>query len=171
MAQEQFSLSSNSQLELTDKAKQIFFFDDNDLPFNRDGKLSDKQKQRFEMTTLAGTSMFIFSGLVLSALLVWTWEKPINQFPIIISVLGMVSFTIIGIYVYRLGSKLYKSGVVKCVTGTITFTKWQGESFLQIGDEYFRSNRKFKEIFIPDILYKVYYAPSDNTIVSIEIVD
>ncbi len=150
---------------------QSFFFDDDDLPFNRDGRLSDKQKQRFMTTTKAGAIMFILSGFVLSALFVWTSEKPINSSLWLFPILGVASFTVIGIYVYQLGGKVYKPGTVKCVVGTATFKNRLGEMFLQIDDEFFRSQRNFRKIFLPDIQYKVYYAPSDNTIVSIEIAD
>ena len=150
---------------------QTFFFDENDLPFNRDGKLSDKQKQRFETTTKAGTIVFIFSGLVLSALFIWSIDSPMTPSLWVLPILGIVTSAAIGIYVYWLGGKVYKSGIVKSVIGIATFRHQVGNAFLQIGDEYFRSQRNFRKIFLPDIHYKVYYAPSDNTIVSIEIVE
>jgi len=160
-----------SHTELRRKAMQTFFFDDDDLRFNRDGQLSDKQKQRLTTTSKAGAIVFIISGLVLSALFVWTWEEPINPSLWIFPDLGVVSFTAIGIYIYLLGGKVYKPGIVKCVIGTATFKNRYGEKFLQIGGEYFRSQRNFRKLFLPDVEYKVYYAPSDNTIMSIEIAE
>ena len=168
MSVNQPSKPSIQHAELKRKAMQTFFFDDDDLLFNREGKLSDKQKQRFMMTSKAGAIMLVLSGFVLSALLVWTWEKPVNPSLWIFPVLGVVAFTTFGIYVYRLGGKVYKPGTVKCVIGTATFKNRFGEMFLQINGEFFRSQRKYRKIFLPDLQYKVYYAPSDNTIVSIE---
>ena len=115
---------------------QTFFFDDDDLPSNRDGRLSNKQKQRFITSTKVVTIVFILSGLVLSALLVWILEEPVDQLPWIIPALTTVSFTGIGIYGYRLGSKVYKSGVVKCAVGNVIFKKWPNEPLIQIDGKY-----------------------------------
>jgi hypothetical protein len=171
MSTEQSLKHPISHAELKRKAMQIFFFDDDDLPSNRDGRLSDKQKQRFITATRTITAVFVLSGLILSAVFVWTWEEPLDQLPWIIPALTAASFTVIAIYGYRLGAKVHKSGVVKCAVGTVTFKKWPDEPLMQIDGKYFRSNRKFREIFMSGIQYKVYYAPSDNTIVSVEIVD
>ncbi len=162
---------TSSYIELKRKAMQAFFFDDNDLPFNRDGRLSDKQKRRFIMTSRAGLAAFMFSGLVLSALFVWTWEEPLDQLPWVIPAFMVMSFTAIGIYVYWLNRRVYKSGIVESAIGTAIFEKRLGEVFLQIGGKYFRSERRFRKIFVSDVRYKIYYAPSDNTIISVEILE
>jgi hypothetical protein len=162
---------SISHAELKRKAMQTFFFDDEDLRFNRDGRLSDKQKQRLTTTTKAGVIVFVLSGLLLSAMFVWTWEDPLDQLPWIIPAFMTVSFTLMGLYAYRLGNKVVKLGVVEYVAGKARFKDWQGKMFLQIHGRYFRPNKKFREIFVPDIWYKIYYAPSDNTIISVEILD
>jgi hypothetical protein len=171
MSQEQPFKPTIPHAELKRKAMQAFFFDEDDLPSNREGRLSDRQKQRFVTTTKVGTIAFILSGLILSAVFIWTWEEPLDQLPWIIPALITVSFTIIGIYVYGLGGKVYKSGIVKSAIGTAVFEKRLGEMFLQIDGVYFRSQRKFRQIFVSDVQYKIYYAPSDNTIVSVEILD
>ena len=150
---------------------QIFVFDDNDLSFNRDGKLSESQKQRFIVVTKVGTIVFILSGLILSAIFVWSLEEPTNQLTWIIPLFITASFTIIGFYVYRLGGKVHRSGIVKSTIGQAVFEKRLGETFLRIGGVYFRSRRKFRQLFIPNVQYRIYYAPSDNTIVSVEILE
>ncbi len=171
MSTEQSLKPSIPHAELRRKAMQTFYFDDDDLPFNREGRLSDKQKQRFTTTTLVGTVAFVLSGIILSVVFVWVWEGSLDQFPWLIPALIIVSFTIIGIYVYRLGGKVYKSRIVKTAVGTAIFEKRLGEMFLQVDGVYFRSQKKFQEIFVPEVRYKVYYAPSDKTIVSVEILD
>ena len=166
------SLSANvSHAELKSRAMQIFLFDDNDLTLNRDGSLSDKQKKRFIYATRTATITLLLSGLLLSALLIWSWKKPLDEFPWIIPVLMITAFIIIAIYIYWLGSRVYRSGVVESVVGTVTFNKWPNEAFMQVDDESFRLTAKFREVFISGITYKIYYSPSDNTIISTEIIE
>jgi hypothetical protein len=172
MSLEQSPKLSISRIEeLKRKAMQAFFFNEDDLTSNRVGELSDKQKQRFLTSTRVGTIVFVLSGLVLAAIFVWSWEEPLDQLPWAIPAFMIVSFLIIGIYVYRLGSKVYRSGIVESTTGRAIFKKRLRETFLQVGGKYFRAQRKFRQIFVPDVQYKIYYAPSDNTIVSVEILD
>ena len=165
------SQSADSYVEIKRKAMQAFLFDENDLSVNHEGKLSDKQIRRFISSTRKAVVTFVLTGLILSVMFIWSLEKPLSRLVLAIPTLFVMSFAIIALYVYWLGSKVYKSGVVKYVVGMATFRNSYREKFLQVGGEYFRSNRKFREIFVPDVQYKIYYAPSDNTIVSVEIVD
>ena len=150
---------------------QVVLFDEDDLTANREGRLSANQKKRFIKGTRATILIFLLSGILLSALFVWAWEGPQEQLPWVIPAFMLYSFTIIGIYCYWIGSKVYKAGIVESTTGTAIFERRFGEMYLLIGGVYFRSHRWYRESFVPGVLYKIYFAPSDNTIVSIEVLD
>ena len=67
--------------ELQNNAMQLFKFDKDDLPFNRDGKLSNKQVQRFIFETRKFTGVFIFSGLLLAGLFILSWLLFCKELP------------------------------------------------------------------------------------------
>ncbi len=149
MSTDQPIKSTISHAELKKKAMQTFFFGDDDLPFNRDGKLSDKQKHRFMTTTSVGAIVFIVAGLVLSALFVWSLDRPMTPSLWAFPILGMAAFTAIGIYVYWLGGKVYKSGIVKSVIGIATFRNQVGNIFCKSVMSIFGHRETFEKYFYP----------------------
>ncbi|HET9914714.1 MAG TPA: hypothetical protein VFQ13_22665 [Anaerolineales bacterium] len=176
MSQKQLFKPSISHTELKRKAMQTFFFDDSDLPFNRNGRLSDKQKQRFATNAKVGAAAFILAGIILSAVIAWTLEEPPAQLTWLAPVLLITgTFTGTGIFVYWLSARIYKSGIVKSVMGRAVFERgWSGMHLgwvLGIDGVYFQLENNFRQIFVPDVQYKIYYVPSDNTIVSVELLD
>ena len=158
--------------ELQNNAMQLFKFDKDDLPFNRDGKLSNKQVQRFIFETRKFTGVFIFSGLLLAGLFILSWskDKPLNQLPLGIPISMIAAFTIIAIFGYMIGSKIYKTGIVSCSTGMVSFLTQNGKMLIEIDGEYFASNINFQEVFISNVIYKIYYTPTDRSIVATEII-
>ncbi len=152
---------------------QFFHFDEEDLATNRSGKLSDQQKQRFMLSTRLAVITALVGGVLMSAVMLGTWDSSSGPVPWWAVAMPIVLFVLMALVLFLVGRKVYGQGIVQSVRGTVTFKGWgfSEQRRLEIDGLRLPFKRKYKKLFLPGIVYTIYYAPSDGTIVSTEIVE
>jgi len=163
--------SSKTTSELEKEIMSIFRFDAEDLRFNREGRISKKQKSRLQKTAGFLFIGFLLIGAFITSLSVIAQDEPINELPLLVPAFIMSLFGGIGIFIYWLSSRMYRQGVVKSITGKISFELRNEFAVLCIGNERFLRGANMTSVLEEGVEYRVYYTPADMFILSIERVD
>jgi hypothetical protein len=151
------------------EAMLVFNFDEGDLAMNRRGELSDKQKHRLMVNRNTGTIVMASVGLVFAIVFLVADSKshsPHWWF----AVGAFVVFGLIAMVLFWIGSRSFRRGMVHSVTGMITFRGGPRIDAMQIDGEGFPYLPSYERLFLPGVVYTIYFAPTDRPIMSVEIV-
>jgi hypothetical protein len=154
------------------RARLMRFFDftTKDLEYNRQGKLSPRQKDYFSSQGVTAFGLLFVVGLVSATLIIIS--SPFRQ-PVLCSSIAMIVSIILGMLYYKSVVGPLKSGVVETEIGTFGkpehMNMWK--PVIYIGRKTFPVRDDPFKALAWDVLYKVYYSPVGNVVLSIELVD
>lgn len=146
------------------KDLMLFFgFGMSDLEYNRKGVLSPYQKKQFSAKSLDSFLTTLTVSLA-SILFIYIWLHSQQAF-LCWGIVVIVSL-VVGFIKYKKDMKPAESGIVQCETGVLHKTNTQNFS---VGHIPFPTDDKRYKFLEPGVLYKVYYSPIGNVILSIEL--
>lgn len=151
------------------KLMRFFNFNIKDLEYNRQGKLSPRQKDYFSSQALVAFEVLFAAGVGSTILII---VSPVFHQPLLCSGIAMIASMILGLRSYKSIIGPVKSGVVKTEVGTLGKPEHMNiwKPVVYIGRETFPVRDDPFKALAWDVLYKVYYSPAGNVILSIEIV-
>ena len=147
---------------------EVFKFSHNDLSSNKNGSLSESQKQRVLKFAIMAFSIFELVGVFFAGLILLASKKPLNETPLAIPGFFLVVFTIIGVSLAWLHWRTYRLGTVKRLSGKIEFQEMKGALFLCIDGARIRMLLDVVNLFEANSIYNIYYAPLIATVMSVE---
>ncbi len=151
-----------------EEAMLVFNFDEDDLAMNRQGKLSETQRHRLMVNRNTGTVVMASAGLVF-AILFPVPDSRSHAPHWWFAVGAFVVFGLMAGVLFWIGSRSFRSGIVESATGTITLRGWPRIDAMEIGGERFPYLPKYERLFLPDVVYTIYFAPTDRPIMAAEI--
>jgi hypothetical protein len=152
------------------RARLMKFFDFNmkDLEYNRQGKLSPYQEERFSSQGFTAFGLFFAAGLG-SIIFIIVWS-PFHE-PFLCSSMAVIISMILGLISYKLIMRPVKSGVVQTEVGSLGKPKHMSiwKPVIYIGRKAFPVRDDPFKALAWDVPYKVYYTPIGNVVLSIEL--
>ena len=146
------------------KNLMLFFgFGMSDLEYNRKGVLSPYQKKQLSAKSL-DTFLTTLVGSLASILFIYIWLHSQQAF-LCWGIVVIISL-VVGSIRYKKDMRPVESDIVQCETGILHMTNTQKFS---IGHIPFPEKDKRYMFLEPGVLYKVYYSPISNIILSIEL--
>jgi hypothetical protein len=153
------------------RARLMHFFNFNmkDLEYNRQGKLSPRQKDYFSSQAFAAFGVLFAVGLG-GAILIIAFP-PFHQ-PFLCSSIAMIVSMILGVINYKSIIGPVKSGIVETEVGTLGKPEHMNiwKPVIYIGRKTFPVRDDPFKALAWDVPYKVYYSPVGNVVLSIELV-
>jgi hypothetical protein len=152
----------------TQELMRLIGYSETDLAANRTGTLSGRQKRQIRKNARTALLMFGMAGLCFAVMIGMTGKQPLTEMSVIITGLIGGSFAAIGIALYWLQRRDYHQGIVKCLVGTVKVLPHNPGFALCVGDQQLPILYDLGGLVEENIAYKVYYAPSDRRLVSLE---
>ncbi len=150
------------------RAMEMFHFNEEDLAMNRTGRLSDRQKRRFKANRDVGVVVWVLVGAVWTARLLapsGTISGRVDGW----TVAGLdLAWALVAAALFWIGTRVFQHGTVDSVTGTVTFQLGGRIASMDVADMRFRFIGWYRSVFVPGVVYTIYYVRFDKTIVSVE---
>ncbi len=70
---------------------------------------------------------------------------------------------------FWIGTRVFQPGTVERATGTVTFQLGARLASMDVGAMHFRFIGWYRSVFVPGVVYTIYYVPFDKSIVSVEV--
>ncbi len=146
----------------------IIKYSDEDLQSNRQGNLSGRQKQLIGNSATKMLLVFVLVGLFFGGMLIVLADQPLTGNVIAVSGLLGGVYIVIGVFLFWLQRRDRVGGIVKCGVGVIKILPREMGYLLCVDDVQLPIAYDIQALIDENVMYKVYYTPTDRRTVSLE---